>query len=149
NWQSQSPPHDTRHSDATQIPILIDAPFRDRQRKLIVWPARNGFFYLLDRNTGEFLLAKNFVRQTWAKGFDDKGRPEFIPGNDPTAEGSDKIFPGVDGGANWMSHSYSPLTKLLYVFARDERRVFTKNAVRHAPGADESAAPIAIAAGSA
>ena len=93
----------------------------------MAWAARNGFYYLLDRNNGQFLLAKNFVRQTWAKGFDDKGRPEVIPGNDPTPEGNDKVFPGVDGGANWMSHSYSPLTKLLYVFARDERRVFTKN----------------------
>jgi alcohol dehydrogenase (cytochrome c) len=71
------------------------------------------------------------VRQTWAKGFDDKGRPEVIPGNEPTPEGADHIFPGVDGGANWMSHSYSPLTRLLYVFARDERRLFSKNAIRH------------------
>jgi alcohol dehydrogenase (cytochrome c) len=43
----------------------------------------------------------------------------------------------VDGGANWMSHSYSPLTKLLYVFAREERRVFTKDAVRHPTTAAE------------
>src|SRR6185312_14174110 len=81
---------------------------------------------------GQFLLAKAFVRQTWVKGFDDKGRPEVNPGQEPTPEGIDKIFPGVDGGANWMSHSYSPLTKLLYVFARDERRLFTKNSIRHA-----------------
>ena len=50
------------------------------------------------------------------------------------------MFPGVDGGANWMSHSYSPLTRLLYVFARDERRVFTKNAIRHA-AEENNAAP--------
>ena len=60
----------------------------------MAWAARNGFYYLLDRNNGEFLLAKNFVRQTWAKGFDDKGRPEVIPGNDPTPEGNDNVFPG-------------------------------------------------------
>jgi len=75
------------------------------------------------------------VRQTCARGFDDKGRPDIIPGNDPTPEGSDNIFPGVDGGANWMSHSYSPLTKLHYLFVRDERRLFNKYAVRH--GAEE------------
>ncbi len=79
----------------------------------------------------EFQFAKPFVRQTWNKGFDDKGRPDIIPGNDPTPEGNDKIQPGVDGGANWMAHSYSPITKLMYVFARDERRMFTKNAIRH------------------
>lgn len=139
-WHYQFTPHDTHDWDATQIPILLDAPYRGQPRKLMAWAARNGFFYLLDRNTGEFLLAKNFVRQTWAKGFDDKGRPEIIPGNDPTPEGIDTVFPGVDGGANWMSHSYSPLTKLLYVFARDERRVFTKNAIRHDPTEEAAAA---------
>jgi alcohol dehydrogenase (cytochrome c) len=131
-WHYQFTPHDTHDWDATQIPILLDAPFRGRQRKLMAWAARNGFFYLLDRDSGEFLTARAFVRQTWLKSFDDKGRPEIIPGNDPTPEGIDTVFPGVDGGANWMSHSYSPLTRLLYVFARDERRVFSKNSVRHA-----------------
>src|SRR5207245_5231209 len=92
---------------------------------------------------GEFLLAKNFVRQTWVRGFDDKGRPQVIPGNDPTPEGNDQIFPGVDGAANWMSPSYSPLTKLFYVFARDERRMFTKNTVRHA-AEENNASPTAV-----
>ena len=144
-WHYQLTPHDTHDWDATQIPILLDAPFRGRPRKLMAWAARNGFYYLLDRNSGEFLLAKNFVRQTWAKGFDDKGRPQVIPGNDPTPEGIDTVFPGVDGGANWMSHSYSPLTKLLYVFAREERRVFTKNEIRHAAEGNNSA-PTGLAA---
>jgi alcohol dehydrogenase (cytochrome c) len=130
-WHFQFTPHDTHDWDSTQIPILLDAPFRERPRKLMAWANRNGFYYLLDRNSGEFLLAKSYVRQNWAKGFDDKGRPEVIPGTDPTPEGNDKVFPGVDGAANWMSHSYSPLTKLLYVFARDERRLFTKTAIRH------------------
>ena len=130
-WHFQFTPQDTHDWDATQIPILINGPVRGENRKLMAWAARNGFYYLLDRDTGKFILAKSFVRQTWAKGFDDKGRPEVVTGNDPTDEGIDTVFPGVDGGANWMSHSYSPLTRLLYVFARDERRVFTKNSVRH------------------
>ena len=132
-WYFQFTPQDTHDWDATQIPILIDraGPDPAGAGKLMAWPSRNGFYYLLDRNNGKFLLAKSFVRQTWAKGFDDNGKPEVIPGNDPTAEGIDTVFPGVDGGANWMSNSYSPLTRLLYVFARDERRVYTKNAVRH------------------
>jgi glucose dehydrogenase len=110
---------------------------------MMAWANRNGFFYLLDRTNGEFLLAKNFVKQTWVKNFDDNGRPDVIPGNEPTPEGNDQVWPGVDGAANWMSHSYSPLTKLLYVFAREERRVFTKTAVRHPTTAaddDEGAA---------
>ena len=130
-WHYQFTPHDLHDWDATQIPILLDGEFRGQRRKLMAWANRNGFFYLLDRDTGEFLLAKNFVKQTWVKGFDDKGRPEVIAGTEPTPEGNDKVWPGVDGGANWMSHSYSPLTRLMYVFAREERRVFTKDAMRH------------------
>jgi len=138
-WHYQFTPHDTHDWDATQVPILLDATYQGRERKLMAWAARNGFFYLLDRNDGKFLLAKAFVRQTWAKGFDDKGRPEVIPGQEPTPEGRGDIFPGVDGGANWMSHSYSPLTKLMYVAAREERRVFTKNTVQHAAEGNNAA----------
>ena len=130
-WHYQFTPHDLHDWDATQIPILLNGEYRGRNRKLMAWPNRNGFYYLLDRATGEFLFAKAFVKQTWVKGFDDKGRPEVIPGNEPTPEGNDQVWPGVDGAANWMSHSYSPIEKLLYTFAREERRVFTKNAVRH------------------
>lgn len=140
-WYYQFTPHDSHDWDATQIPILFDAEFRGKPRKLMAWANRNGFYYLLDRSTGEFLLGKAFVRQTWNDGFDDKGRPKVIPGNEPTPEGNDKVFPGVDGGANWMSHSYSPLTKLLYVFAREERRVFTRDAVRHPTTAAETEGP--------
>jgi alcohol dehydrogenase (cytochrome c) len=157
-WHYQFTPHDTHDWDATQIPILFDATYQNQPRKLMAWAARNGFFYLLDRNTGEFLFAKSFVRQSWANGFDEKGHPNVIPGNEPTPEGADKIFPGVDGGANWMSHSYSPLTKLMYVFARDERRVFSKNSIRHATpdevaatnnstGGESASAPSAPAGG--
>src|SRR5207244_3543120 len=64
--------------------------------------------------------------------------------NEPTPEGNDRTFPGVDGGANWMSHSYSPLTRLLYVFAREERRVFTKSAIRHGIDEDPTMAPGAL-----
>jgi alcohol dehydrogenase (cytochrome c) len=130
-WFFQFTPHDLHDWDSTQIPILLDTEFRGENKKAMAWANRNGFFYLLDRTTGKFLMAKAFVKQTWTKGFDDDGRPELIPGNEPTPEGNDHVWPGVDGGANWMSHSYSPLTKLLYVFAREEHRAFSKNALPH------------------
>ena len=100
---------------------------------MLAWPNRNGFFYLIDRTNGKFLSAKAFVKQTWNDGFDFEktGGRKSVPGKEPTPEGNDQVWPGIDGGANWMSHSYSPLTKLLYVFAREERRVYTKNEVRH------------------
>jgi alcohol dehydrogenase (cytochrome c) len=125
-WHFQFTPHDTHDWDATQVPVLLDSRFRGRPRKLVVVPNRNGFYYVLDRQTGEFLLAKPFVKQTWAKEIDARGRPVMNPGQEPTLEGNDSIWPGVDGGNNWMSPSYSPITKLLYFNAREERRRFFK-----------------------
>jgi len=131
-WHFQFTPHDTRDWDATQIPVLIDSP---TGRKLVVMPSRNGFHYVLDRKTGEFLLAKPFVKQTWAKEIDTKGRPVLNPGQEPTPDGNDSIWPGVDGGHNWMSPSYHPGTRLLYFNAREERRRFFKSdALEFRPG---------------
>ncbi len=135
-WHFQFTPHDLHDWDATQIPILLDAEYEGRERKLIAWPQRNGFFYLLDRTDGEFLLAKAFVKQTWAERIDENGRPILIPGNQPTPQGNVEVWPGVDGAANWMSHSFSPLTELLYVFAREERRVYTKSGPPQLPTTD-------------
>lgn len=125
-WHFQFTPHDTRDWDATQVPVLIDATVAGRPRKLVVMPSRNGFYYALDRVTGEFLFAKPFVKQTWAKEIDKTGRPVLNPGQEPTPEGNDSIWPGVDGGHNWMSPSYHPGTGLLYFSAREERRRFFK-----------------------
>lgn len=125
-WHFQFTPHDTRDWDATQVPVLLDATLGGRARKLVVVPSRNGFYYVLFRQTGEFLLAKPFVKQTWAKEIDKKGRPVLNPGQDPTPEGNDSIWPGVDGANNWMSPSYNPNTRLLYFNAREERRRYFK-----------------------
>ena len=141
-WHYQFTPHDVHDWDATQNPVLIDTEFLGQARKVLAWPNRNGFFYLIDRTNGKFLSASAFVKQTWNDGFDfeKNGRPIVVPGNDPTPEGNDKVWPGIDGGSNWMSHSYSPLTRLLYVFAREERRVYTKNETPH-PTTDPAVAP--------
>ena len=141
-WYYQFTPHDVHDWDATQNPVLVDTEFLGQTRKVLAWPNRNGFFYLIDRTNGKFLSAKAFVKQTWNDGFDyeNNGRPIVAPGNEPTPEGNDKVWPGIDGGSNWMSHSYSPLTKLLYVFAREERRVYTKNETQH-PTTDPNIPP--------
>jgi glucose dehydrogenase len=78
-WYFQFVPHDTHDWDANETPVLVDASFRGRPRKLLLQANRNGYFYVLDRETGEFLSGKPFVQQlNWAKGLDDKGRPEVI-----------------------------------------------------------------------
>ncbi len=63
-----------------------------KPRKLVVQANRNAFFYVLDRETGEFLMGKPFARQTWAKGLDDKGRPRYLlPNVEPTPEGTPRL----------------------------------------------------------
>jgi alcohol dehydrogenase (cytochrome c) len=125
-WYFQFTPHDVHDWDATQVPVLLDSTFDGRPRKLVVVPSRNGFHYVLDRVTGEFLLAKAFVKQTWVKKIDARGRPVLNTGQEPTIEGNEAVWPGVDGGNNWMSPSYNPSTRLLYFNAREERRRFFK-----------------------
>jgi alcohol dehydrogenase (cytochrome c) len=118
-WHFQFTPHDEWDWDSVQVPLLVDREFDGRLRKLILWGNRNGFFYALDRATGEFLLGKPFVRQDWAVGLDEAGRPIKAPGHSPTYEGT-KTYPGVQGGTNWYSPSYSPKTGWFYLAAWDD-----------------------------
>jgi alcohol dehydrogenase (cytochrome c) len=79
---------------------------------------RNAFYYVLDRVTGEFITGVPFVKETWAKGLDEKGRPIELPNIEPTPKGR-LVYPDGHGGTNWNSPSYSPETKLFYVAARE------------------------------
>jgi glucose dehydrogenase len=87
---------------------------------------RNGFFYVLDRTDGTFLLGEPFIRQTWAKGIDAKGRPIVLPNTDPTEEGV-VVCPSAGGGTNWYSASYNPLSKLFYIKATESCAVYKKS----------------------
>jgi alcohol dehydrogenase (cytochrome c) len=133
-WHFQFTPHDVHDWDATQIPMLLDLNFGGVPRQLLVEANRNGFFYMLDRTNGEFLLAKPFAHITWAKGIGADGRPIVLPNTDPTPEGN-YICPGAWGGTNWMSPSYSPQTGLFYVAAREQCDVFTNSESSHKEGA--------------
>jgi len=98
-WHFQFTPHDVFDYDSVQIPVLADFSWQGSARKVMLWANRNGFFYVLDRTTGEFLLGKPFERVTWATGLDAKGRPILAPAAAPTAEGK-LIYPGVQGATN-------------------------------------------------
>jgi alcohol dehydrogenase (cytochrome c) len=133
-WHFQYTPHDLHDWDAQQTAMLVDATFGGRARKLLLQASRNGFFYVLDRVTGEFLRATPFVEKlTWAKGVNSKGRPELIPGNDPSAEGT-RACPAVEGATNWMSTAYSPATGLFYVMALEKCTIYTKSPDVWEPG---------------
>jgi alcohol dehydrogenase (cytochrome c) len=118
-WYFQFTPHDEWDWDAVQVPVLADLEWQGKPRKLMLWGNRNGFFYVLDRVTGEFLLGKPFVKQTWAEGLDAKGRPIKIPGRGPSKEGT-QTWPGVQGGTNWYAPSFSPRTRLFYLTAWED-----------------------------
>ena len=123
-WHFQFTPHDVQDLDSTQTPILIDAPWKGTTRKLVLFANRNAFYYVLDRTTGEFLLGKPYVRQTWAQpSLSDKGRPIRNPNTDPTEKGT-VLYPNSPGATNYQAPAYSPLTKLHYVMTRDEGGVF-------------------------
>jgi alcohol dehydrogenase (cytochrome c) len=117
-WHFQFTPHDVHDWDATEVPILVDGEVRGEKRKLVVFPNRNAFYYVLDRTSGQFLLGKPYAKQTWAKGLDDSGRPIRAPNTFPTLEGA-AVWPSVAGANNWYSPSYSPRTNLLYVSVRE------------------------------
>jgi len=114
-WHYQFTPGDEYDWDSTQVPVLVDMDWQGRPRKVMLWANRNGFFYVLDRTTGEFLLGKNFVKQNWNLGFDKNGRPIKDPKRWPKPMGGILIEPGNQGGTNWYPPSYSPLTKLFYI----------------------------------
>ena len=132
-WYFQFTPHDVHDWDATQIPILIDIEFDGRPRKLLLFPNRNGFFYVLDRVTGEFLRGTAFAKQTWAERIDENGRPIRIPGMLPNEEGV-LVYPSVNGAANWWSNTYSPRTELLYVVTYDGADTFYIGEDEYVPG---------------
>jgi alcohol dehydrogenase (cytochrome c) len=113
-WHYQFTPQDEWDWDAVQIPVLADMDWQGRPRKLMLWANRNGFYYVLDRASGQFLQAKAFVKQTWNAGFDEKGRPVRSANCCPTREGN-LIFPGQQGATNCYNPSYSPRTGMFYI----------------------------------
>ena len=74
-WYFQFTPRDEHDWDPAQTPILADIVIKGVKRKVICWPNRNGFYYVLDRVTGEFFLGVPFVEQNWAEGLTATGRP--------------------------------------------------------------------------
>jgi alcohol dehydrogenase (cytochrome c) len=132
-WHFQYTPHDTHDWDANQIQVLADLEIGGRARKTLVTANRNGFYYVLDRVTGEFLHAQAYAKQTWAKGIDAKGRPEVLPNTEPTAEGN-LVYPSLQGSTNWPSPSYSPQTGLFYVPVREMGSYYYKTDTEYEAG---------------
>jgi len=78
-WHFQYTPHDVNDWDSTQTPMLADSMVQGQRRKMVVLANRNGFYYALDRVSGKFIAGQPYVKQTWAKGLDEAGRPCACP----------------------------------------------------------------------
>ncbi len=117
-WHFQFTPHDTHDWDANQIPVLVDATVEGRPRKLVITANRNGFYYVLDRTTGEYLRGTAYARQTWASGLDARGRPLVIPGTEPSETGT-VVWPSLQGATNWFSPAFDARRQLLFVPVRE------------------------------
>ncbi|HXA64972.1 MAG TPA: PQQ-dependent dehydrogenase, methanol/ethanol family [Bryobacteraceae bacterium] len=132
-WYFQFTPHDVLDMDANQVPVLLDANFRGRPRKLVLFANRNGFYYVLDRLTGEFLVGKQFAKQNWTSGLDQNGRPKFNPAAVPSPEGA-LVYPDDDGTANWFSPSFDPKTELFYQNVREKGAIQKRTHASYEPG---------------
>ncbi len=134
-WHYQTTPGDSWDYTATQPMILAELEIGGRLRKIIMQAPKNGFFYVLDRETGELLSAEPFVTVTWAEGVDkDTGRPVVAEGaryaEDPT-----DIHPGPSGGHNWHPMSFHPETGLVFIPAIEMGFAFAQDPeFRYRPG---------------
>ena len=117
-WYYQFTPADDHGWDATEQPVLADINWQGQTIPALFLANRNGFFYALNRKTGQFLFAKPFAKQTWASGFTADGHPIFSPNSHPTKLGT-VISPASNGATNWWPPSFDPKRRLLYVPAAD------------------------------
>jgi alcohol dehydrogenase (cytochrome c) len=116
-WHFQPSPHDTHDWDAAQTPILFEDTKDGVQRKLIAQASRNGYFFVMDRSTGEHILTKPFIATNWSAGIDAHGQPRPKKEKEPKPDGA-LVSPGSDGATNWMAPSYHPGSGLYFVSAR-------------------------------
>ena len=118
-WHYQTVPGETWDYTATQHMILADLTIDGQVRKVIMQAPKNGFFYVLDRATGAFISAKNFVPVTWAKGIDpNTGRPIEAEGARYKLKPA-LVSPSPLGAHNWQPMAYSPKTGLVYIPAME------------------------------
>ena len=123
-WHYQFTPHDTHDWDANHVPVLADWP----SRKVVMVANRNGFFYVLDRRTGEVIVGKPFTDTTWAREIGKDGRPIVL--ND----GDKGCLPDMWGGTNFNPPSYDPSLKMFFVNARESCATYQPEEPVIAPG---------------
>ena len=123
-WYYQTSPHDTHDWDSTETPIMMDGVIDGKPRKLLLHASRNGYYFTLDRITGEHIVTSKFSDTVnWAKGIDKRGEPERDPAKDFDIAGA-LVSPANGGVTNWPPPAYSPDTGLFYVPQSDSYAMY-------------------------
>jgi quinohemoprotein ethanol dehydrogenase len=115
-WHYQQTPGDNWDFTSTQPMILADIALAGSKAKrpVILHAPKNGFFFVIDRKTGKFISAKNFVDVNWASGYDKNGRP-IETAIARVVDRPREIIPSAYGARNWHSMSFNPQTGLAYM----------------------------------
>jgi len=122
-WHFQFTPGDTHDWDSNQTPIIADRNTPQGVEKRLLWANRNGFYYVLDRESGAFLLGVPFVHQNWTAGLDARGRPIPLPQQHAAVQGV-SVYPGAKGATNWWPPSYDPDLDRVFVPVLEEGMIF-------------------------
>jgi quinohemoprotein ethanol dehydrogenase len=118
-WYYQTTPGDHWDFDSVQKMILADLNIDGASRRVIMQANKNGFFYVLDRETGKLISAKDYTYVNWASGIDMKtGRP-MLTGESDWYSGPKNVYPSWAGGHTWNPMSFDPKTGLVYIPAID------------------------------
>ena len=128
-WHYQFTPHDTHDWDANHVPVLADLELDGELRSVVMVANRNGFFYMLDRTTGELLHASPFTDTTWAREIGADGRPIVL-----NEDGAAGCLPDQHGGTNFMPPSYDPALETFFVTARETCATFVPHVPEFVPG---------------
>jgi alcohol dehydrogenase (cytochrome c) len=119
-WYFQASPHDTHDWDTNMTPVLFDADFDGKPRKLLAQAAKQGLFFVLDRTNGKALVSAPFAEANWYSGWDERGQP--IPRAETEPKPSGVLV--RSGQTNWNAPSFDPQTGLFYINEREGIGVF-------------------------
>ncbi|MBI1402453.1 MAG: PQQ-dependent dehydrogenase, methanol/ethanol family [Porphyrobacter sp.] len=128
-WHYQTTPGETWDFTATQHIILADLEIGGKMRKVLMQAPKNGFFYVIDRETGELISGKPYIPINWATGLDAKGRPIENPETRVDRTGKPAlVLPGPLGGHNWHPMAFSPKEGLVYIPAFEAATLYVPQA---------------------
>lgn len=125
-WHYQTVPGERWDYTATQKMILADLDIGGRRRKVLMQAPKNGFFYVLDRATGELLSARPYAPVNWASGIDPRSGRPILTGEADYRDGPALVYPAASGAHNWQPMAFNPDTGLVYIPVIEGAMIFAK-----------------------